>query len=68
LWRQKNASDTNIKFKRGQFDEYESNNWMKKIIVENKADKGDLRDLPVYTDPKTGKSFVNVMDLRQRLN
>ena len=45
---------------------YESNHWLKKITANNWADQQD--GLPVYKDKHSGKSFVNIGDLRQKLN
>jgi hypothetical protein len=41
----------------------EQKNWIKKIQGENNAEK-TLEGLPVYTDSKSGKSFVTMGDLR----
>ncbi len=42
-------------------------NWLKKIHGENNAEK-TIEGLQVYTDAKSGKSFVTMGDLRQLIN
>ena len=46
---------------------YENNNWIEKLKAENKAQKS-IDGLPLYRDATSGKVFVNISDLRQKLN
>ena len=64
LWSGHNQSEANLSSFRKKYDVYESNNWLRKISADNKADKKNAQGLPVYKDQETGRSFVNVGDLR----
>jgi hypothetical protein len=52
---------------RRELDIKECSQWMRKIQSENHIDMGEVAGMPVYSDRK-GKQFINIGDLRQRLN
>jgi hypothetical protein len=60
-------AETHTELTKKFLESSEQQNWLKKIHGENNADK-NLEGLPVYTDSKSGKSFVTMGDLRQLVN
>lgn len=46
----------------------QSREWLERIMADNKADMSELEGMPVYRDKDTGQAFVQLMDLKTKVN
>ena len=56
------SSEKNLRIKKQGV--YEARSWMRKISADNRADMSELKGMPLYKDGSTGKTFVNINDLK----